>query len=208
MTRLRFDEIQRSQYRRLCEELAPLAAAGGLVDVTVPDLERLAELPAGTFSDRFSDLEDFLAAVWDAISAELEVLEDDAFSGSAPWRVRVRSVLEAQVDYFALHSDLARLYLAESVFAGERMQRRRRIAIGRMARMIDAGRCEGRRNGAPFAGADAVAGALWTQMAQVVRAGQPEELRERLPEFMYLVVLPYCGSAAAREELAAHSQSR
>lgn len=208
MTRLRLDQIQGGDYRRLCEELAELADGGGSGNVTLPDLERRAELPGGALSDHFGDLEDCLAAVWDTISAELEGVEEDAFSGAAPWRVRMRSVLEAQVDYFVLHADLACLYLAEPVFAGARMQRRRRNAIDRMARMIDAGRSESRRPGAPFAGADAVAGAVWTQMARVVRAGQPEDLRARLPELMYLVVLPYCGSDAAREELVVHSQSR
>lgn len=189
------------EHRRLCEAMVEAAAAKGYHELTEGDVEETAGLPPGSFSLFFGDLEACLAEVWDAISAELQILEEAAFRGPEPWRDRIRAVLEVQIEYFVEHPDLARLYLAEALFGGAMLQRRRSIAIARLSSMIDAGTVESEVEGEPFRGADAVAGGIWGQMVQAVRAGEPGRLREELPELMYLAVLPYLGTAAARDEL-------
>jgi AcrR family transcriptional regulator len=197
----RFNHGRGDDYRGLCEAMVGVSAAKGYHELTVRDVEKAAGLEPGSFERVFPNLEACLVAVWDAISAELLVLEEAAFGGSAPWRDRIRTVLEVQIEYFVEYPELARLYLAESLFCGEMMKRRRGVAISRLARMIDAGQGERDADDDRFEGAEAVAGGVWGQMVQAVRAGEPKRLKEELPELMYLVVLPYLGRGAARREL-------
>jgi hypothetical protein len=54
---------------------------------------------------------------------------------------------------------------------------------------------------APEFVAEAISGAIWRRVGQLLRSGRGAELPAQLPLFMYFAVLPYLGSAAAQAEL-------
>jgi hypothetical protein len=78
----------------------------------------------------------------------------------------------------------------------------------RLFDLIDLGRRERRLRGSiSRATAEAIGGTIFFQMYASYQAGSVDAVRARVPEMMYVAVLPYLGAEAAEEELHLVSQA-
>jgi AcrR family transcriptional regulator len=187
---------------RICDALIELVAERGYPQLTAAALQDRAGVDRETFERHFADLDDCFGMVWDELDSELAQRLFAAFSKSGPWRDRIRAGLAAELSFLSENETRARLYVSEPLFAGAGLQTRRRAAIERLTALIDLGSEEsGDRLSPPHSVAVGIAGAIWHHVRRLIQEGRGVELEAKLPEFMYLVALPYLGSKAAREEL-------
>jgi AcrR family transcriptional regulator len=187
---------------QICAALIEAVASRGYRMTSVGHVIERAEVDQDAFDRHFADLEDCFSSAWDAVDAELRGRMTAAFDGGGDWQDRLREALSAGLDYLAADEGRARIYVAEAVYVSEDLRDRQRGALARLSRMVDLG-----RDGAPepsrtLAGiAEAVSGAIWHRVQQLVQAGRTVELREEVPRLMYVAVIPYRGAAAAEAEL-------
>jgi AcrR family transcriptional regulator len=188
---------------RICAALTELVAARGYQSTSVDHVIELAGVERATFDRHFAGLEDCFAAAWDVVDAELRRRMAAAFRRRDDWQDRLRDAFLAGLTYLAADDSRARLYVAEVVYVNDRMRSRQRTALTRLTSTIDLGRAEAAdAERTPAEIADAISGAIWHRVHQLVQAGRGTELPDEVPRFMYLAVLPYRGAAAAQAELA------
>jgi AcrR family transcriptional regulator len=186
----------------ICAALIDAVASRGYRSTSVEHVTERAGVDQVAFDRHFADLEDCFAGAWDAVDAELRGRMAAAFARRTAWQDRLREALSAGLDYLAADESRAKVYVAEAVYVSEDLRDRQRGALVRLSRMVDLG-----RDGAPGPGrtpdgiAEAVSGAIWHRVHQLVQAGRSAELRDETPRLMYVAVLPYRGTAAAEAEL-------
>lgn len=141
------------------------------------------------------------AAAWDRVDRLLQERMIAAFCGEEPWRERMRATLAVAFAFLAEDPERARLYVVDSLFAGEPVHKARHLAIERLGDMIDGGSEEAMALARPPIVALGIAGAIWSHSHGLIRDGRVAELPGDLPQLMFFTVLPYLGTAAAHEEL-------
>jgi AcrR family transcriptional regulator len=186
----------------ICAALIEAVASRGYGLTSVSHVIERAGVDQEVFDRHFASLEDCFSSAWDTVDAELRERMTAAFNGSGEWQDGLRGALGAGLDYLAADERRAKVYVAEAVYVSEELRDRQRDALVRLSEMVDRG-----RDGAPgstrkLAGiAEAVAGAIWHRVQQLVQAGRSGELRQEVPRLMYVAVLPYRGAEAAEAEL-------
>ena len=182
--------------------LVEAVASRGYGMTSVGHVIERAGVDQATFDRHFADLEDCFSSAWDAVDAELRGRMRDAFVRRSDWQDRLREALCAGLDYLAADESRAKVYVAEAVYVSEDLRDRQRDALVRLSTMVDLGRDGAPDSSRKLAGiAEAVSGAIWHRVQQLVQAGRSAELREEVPRLMYVAVLPYRGAAAAEAEL-------
>jgi len=187
---------------RLCAALVEAVGGRGYQSTSVDRVVELAGVDHAAFARHFDSLEECFAAAWEHVDAELSRVMANAFGGSGDWQDGLRDALHAGLEYLAADERRARVYVAEAVYVSEELRDRQRDALGRLSTMVDRGRDGTSGPARTLAGiAEAVSGAIWHRVQQLVQAGRSAELREEVPRLMYVAVLPYRGAAAAEAEL-------
>lgn len=188
--------------RRICEALVEAVAQRGYQATSVAEISDRAGVEEAVFDRHFDSVEDCFAAAWEEIDRELGRRMDAAYSRGHDWQDRLRRALAAGLGYLASDEGRAKLYVAEVSFVSEAMRDRQREALARLSSTVDLGRAEESAPARPPAGiAEAVAGAIWHRVQQLVQTGRGAELPGELSRFMYVAVLPYRGAGAAEAEL-------
>jgi AcrR family transcriptional regulator len=190
-----------AERERLFAALAELVAARGYRRISVDHLVELAAVERAAFDSEFEGLEECFAAAWEAIDRELTRRMSMAYRRPEGWQEGLRAALRAGLGYLAGEDSRARLYVAEVVYVSDSMRDRQREALTRLSATIDLGREEAPAT-APEEISDAIAGAIWHRVHQLVQSGRGADLPGEVPRFMYIAVLPYRGAEAAQEELA------
>lgn len=124
-----------------------------------------------------------------------------AFDSRLDWPDRLRAALSAGMEILAADERRTKFYVSEVLRVDERMRDRQHLAMERLSVAIDMGREDPDFDQAPQGVAGAISGAIWHRVHQLVQSGRASNLPEQVPHFMYLAVLPYRGSDAARSEL-------
>jgi AcrR family transcriptional regulator len=192
----------RGERELICAALIEAVASRGYRMTSVSHVIEEAGVDQEAFDRHFTDLEDCFSNVWDAVDVELRGRMTAAFARRTDWQDRLREALSAGLEYLADDESRAKVYVSEAVYVNEALRDRQRDALTRLCTMVDLG-----RDGAPGSSrtlggiAEAVAGAVWHRVQQLVQAGRSAELREEVPRLMYVAVLPYRGAAAAEAEL-------
>jgi AcrR family transcriptional regulator/DNA-binding MarR family transcriptional regulator len=205
------------EYRRILLLRAAAAAVDehGYGAVTVAHITARAKISRRTFYELFVDREQCLLAVMEDIEQQLtNELRAVDLDGLA-WRERVRLGLWTVLRFFDREPGLARFCVVESGRGDDRMAAYRAELLARIAGVIAEGGEEGLLGEHSLLAAEGVAGAvvsiLSTRLAATGRraARRPRKdvqprgaLSDLLGELMALIVLPYLGSEAAREERA------
>jgi len=167
---------------------------------TVADAIAEAGVSRTTFYRHFADKHEcFLVAYDVAAERALATVEADC-EGERPWPERARSGLESLVELLAGDPELARVLVVEAVVAGADARRRQWAAIGRCARLLDAGR-ERRGHELPASTGLMAASAVTGLLFDEVQAGRTAELVERLPDLLFALFVPYLGPWDAAEEM-------
>jgi AcrR family transcriptional regulator len=184
---------------RICAALLTLIRERGYSAIHRDLLLRRADVSEEGFGRHFSDLQDCYAAIWEEIDEELERRMSSAYQAGGEWSERLRGAMRAALTYLATEEDRGRLYVGEAVYVDDVLRERQRQSVGRLSALIDRGRMDS--DTAPEFVAEAISGAIWRRVGQLLRSGRGAELPAQLPLFMYFAVLPYLGSAAAQAEL-------
>jgi AcrR family transcriptional regulator len=184
---------------RICSALLDLVRERGFAALDRDQLLSRAGVSEAVFLRHYEDLQDCYASIWEEVDEQLGERMAAAYGASGEWSEGLRGAMREALDHLAGDEDRGRLYVGEAVYVNDVLRERQRQAVGRLSALIDRGRrdsCE-----APEFVAEAISGAIWRRLQQLLRSGRGAELPAQLPLFMYFAVLPYHGSAAAQEEL-------
>jgi AcrR family transcriptional regulator len=191
-----------SERGQICEALIETVAERGYQSTNVYEVCDRAGVDRAVFARHFDSLEDCFAAAWEQIDVEIRRRMSAAYSQEGSWQHRLRLAFSAGLEYLGSDQGRARVYVSEVLYVNEAMRDRQREALARLSSTVDLGREEeGAGERTPPGIADAVAGAIWHRVKQLVQNGRGADLPEELSRFMYLAVLPYRGAGAAQSEL-------
>ncbi len=164
-------------------------------------LER-AGLDLAAFERHFRDLEDCFCEVYGEFQEELMKRMFAAISGEPTWRDRLRVMAYTMADYVSEDERRTQFIVVEVRSAGDRAIYMMSQGYERLFDLIDMGRRERPAAGSiSRATAEAIGGSMFFQMYSSYEPGSIDAVRARVPELMYMAVLPYLGPEAAEEEL-------
>jgi AcrR family transcriptional regulator len=187
---------------RICAALIEAVAERGYQSTGIEHVIERAGVDRPAFERHFDSLEACFAAAWESVDAELRRRMAAAYGRRGDWQDRLRDALSAGLEYLASDDDRARVYVAEALYVSERMRDRQRDALARFSSTVDLGRAAAGNSGRTPPGiAEAISGAIWHRVQQLVQAGRGAELPSEVSRFMYIAVLPYRGTGAAEAEL-------
>lgn len=194
---------QAELYRRWMISAALTSAeAEGLHSVTVARVTAGARVSRKVFYDTFSDVEDCIHAALELLLESAAARIAAAYGSRENWRDGVRAALEVLFALADRHRGLARVCVLESLAGGPRLRALRRRALTSAGEAIErAALGAGARRPSPLT-AEALPGAIAELLHARLEAGGPEPLSELTAPCMAIIVLPYLGARAAREELA------
>lgn len=146
-------------------------------------------------------LEPCFAELWEECRDELVGRAAAAFHAGPAWRDGVRAAAWEVCRWLREDEARARVLFLDICFADEPARARRDRLCADCAALLH--RIASGRAVVPVARehADAVVGAIWHRVAGVVRERDLDALPGLVPQLMFMVVLPYLGAEAAREEL-------
>jgi AcrR family transcriptional regulator/DNA-binding MarR family transcriptional regulator len=188
---------------RLLTAAEQIVRAGGVESLTVASLCSTAHVSRRTFYAVFADRTDCVLALFDALTDRATTAMAAACSGEQTWVGGVRAALTALLVALDRSPSLARFLIVYSAAGEPPMLTRRVKAIRRLARALDAGRpveLDG-SVGAPF-GSEAIVGAVASILHSRLLEDPVPSLAGLRGPLMGVIVLPYLGVEAAREELA------
>jgi AcrR family transcriptional regulator/DNA-binding MarR family transcriptional regulator len=215
-------EVQRA---RILAAMARVVSEEGIGSVTVARVVVRAGVSRRTFYEQFSDCEDCFLAVFDDAIVRAGAIANDTATASARqgWREQVRAGLGALLVFFGEEPSVGALLVVDALGAGPRVLERRAQILKELAAIVDRGRAEAQGGrgisspspSSPSLTAEGVVGAVLSVIhARMYEhgAGHPANGSRRsrrafaslsglLNPLMGMIVLPYLGQAAARQEL-------
>lgn len=195
----RVTEIQRV---RLTGAMGEVCVERGVLNVTVAHIVERAGVSRRTFYEIFGDRDDcFQAAFGEAIGRAEQYLAR-AYEPSANWAERIRDGLESLLHFLEDEPVMGRLLVVESLSAGPQTIRRRKDLLALVVAAIDDARHEAgaSQTTATALTAEGVVGGVATVVHDRMLAGEGGFV-ELINPLMSMIVLPYLGPTAAREEL-------
>ncbi len=175
----------------------------GYAQTTVGHITTRASVSRRTFYELFANREDCLAAVLEDLLGQIGIELAAANIDGLPWRERIRTGLWTILSLFDREPALARVCVVQALRGGPRVLQRREEIVTGLAAVVDEGRHEGPRGREcnPLTGEGLVGAAFGIVYARLLR-GEQRPLTDLLGELMGMIVLPYFGPAAARQEQA------
>lgn len=190
------------QRARLLTAAADALEQHGYARMSVAEVVGRAGVSRKTFYETFSDREDCFLALFEETIAEAGALLGAEYAKARDWRVGLREALACLLTLMDSEPALARLWVLESLRAGELVLQRRARVLEQLAGVLRAG---GSARKAGAGAPDTLAVGLVGGAVEVVRArlqSSPDAgLTDLLGALMYMLVLPYLGERAARAEL-------
>ena len=195
------EAVADSQRARILAAMIAVVAARGYSETRVVDVIGAAGVSRKTFYELFDSKEDCFLAAYDILVGQvLEEAETGfALTPGAAWPERVESGLRAVLGHLAAHPEEARFALVEVLAAGPKALARRDAALRQFTGFIEAGRSESTVD-LPGSTAQTIAGGINELLYSEVLHGAAARLPARLPELVFLIVLPFLGPARAAEE--------
>jgi AcrR family transcriptional regulator len=187
---------------RLLAVAEKLLADRPAAELSVEAVCRAAGVPDAQFGRLFSDSGQLLAAAFDRLVSELAAEMDGARRAESCWRDRVRAALEVMLARFDRARGLARFLIVDSLTFDPALLEPRASVLARLADELDAGHPE-TPGGAPPAsfGAAAVVGGVAAILHSRLQEGASQPLSALSGPLMGMIVMPYLGAHAARDEL-------
>jgi AcrR family transcriptional regulator len=155
-----------------------------------------------TFYEFFESRDDCFRAVFEQAVTEIAGVARVAYEETGgSWAQRLRAALVALLGFLELHRDIAVFTLGYLVQDTSRDPQSRALVLERLLGVVEWGRREAspRRQISPLAGEVIVGGALDVLHARVQKNSW--HLGALVNPLMWMIVLPYLGSAAAAREL-------
>jgi AcrR family transcriptional regulator len=198
--RVQVSEMQRA--RLLAAAVASFAELG-YARASVAHITARARVSRRTFYDLFSGREECLLAVLEGAVKRIEEELAVADLAGLAWRERVRGGLLVILSFLDREPVLARVCVVGALQGGPRVLEWRTELLAGLAEVLDQGRKESSRSRecTVLTAEGLVGAALAIVYARLSSNGRGREsLRSLSGELMSLIVLPYLGPAAARQE--------
>jgi len=197
--RVQVSEMQRS---RLLAAAVVTVAELGYSRASVAHITSRARVSRRTFYDLFENREDCLLAILEGAVEQISGEIAEANLTGSHWRDRVRGGLLVILSFLDREPVLARVCVAQALQGGPRVLQWREETLARLAEILDQGRGESARSReCTVLTAEGLVGAAFVIVNTRLSANKRREpLRNLLGELMSLIVLPYQGLAAARQE--------
>ncbi|HTT94819.1 MAG TPA: helix-turn-helix domain-containing protein [Solirubrobacterales bacterium] len=197
------EAVADAQRVRILAAMVEVVAARGYTETRVVDVIGAAGVSRKTFYELFDSKEDCFLAGYDILLGR--VLEEAeagfATDAEASWPARIEAGLRVVLGHLAAHPEEARFALVEVLAAGPRALARRDAALRRFTGLVETGRSESAAD-LPGSTAQTIAGGIAELLYSEVLHGEAARLPARLPELVFLVVLPFLGAERAAEERA------
>lgn len=209
--RLPANVVASEHHNRIVQATARVMRAKGYTATTIADIVAAAGTSRGVFYGHFQNKQEvFLAAQTMALEKGLTTASAAFFTGRR-WPEQVWNGLDALFGYLAGLPDLAHLMLIEPYAAGHAALDRIIDTMRTLSLFLEEGYHRGARaEKLPRTCSDAIAGAIHELLYHAAQNDRVEELRELLPQAVYVALAPFLGPAKARgivDELAAEHTS-
>lgn len=192
-------EIQR---RRLLAAAVEVVQDVGYARMTVARVIERARVSRKTFYDAFSDREECFLASFELALGHARGLAVEAYEREAGWCDGIRAALARLLIFTDEEPALAKLCVVEALGAGERVLERRAEVLEELARVIDRGRLVTQvAHEPPEVTAEGIVGAIFAVIHTRLLEPRQTSREHLLGSLMSMIVLPYFGASAARQEL-------
>jgi AcrR family transcriptional regulator len=220
------EDVAAIQRARMLAAMVDEVAERGSANVTVANVVGRSGVSRRTFYELFGDIRDCFLEAFDVALARASERVLQAYDPQADWRERVRAGLIALLEFVDREPDTGRLLVVDSLGVGAAALERRRPVVVRLNAVVDEGRalCKPSREPPPLVAEGVVGGVLSVIHTRLLaespseavgprRGAKPDtsgrrkraSLGPRLVELagplMSMIVLPYLGPPAARQEL-------
>jgi AcrR family transcriptional regulator len=197
--RVQVAEMQRA---RLLSAAVVSISELGYARTSVAHITSRARVSRRTFYDLFENREDCLLAVFDDAVRRVGGEIRAAGLAGCEWRDRVRGGLLVILSFFDREPALAQVCVVHALQGGPRILAAREGVLSRLAEVLDEGRGQSARSrDCTVLTAEGLVGAAFAIVyARLSADGSHQPLRSLVGELMSLIVLPYQGPAAARQE--------
>jgi AcrR family transcriptional regulator len=195
------EAVADSQRTRILTAMIEVVAGRGYTETRVVDVIGAAGVSRKTFYELFDSKEDCFLAAYDILLAQVLAAAQAGFglSPAAPWPERIETGLRAILAHLAAHPGEARFALVEVLAAGPKALSRRDAALREFTGFIENGRAESTID-LPGSTSLTIAGGISELLYSEVLHGGAARLPARLPELVFLIVLPFLGAERAAEE--------
>lgn len=191
-------EIQRG---RMLSSMVEAVAERGAGNVSVAHVVARSGVSRRTFYEIFRDREDCFLAAFDEAVERIAGVVLPLYRQRSPWREKTRAALAALLQFIEEEPGTARLIIVESLAAGPRSLEHRGRVLRHAIDAIDEGRDEGRATSEPPPlTAEGVVGGVLSVLHARLTAEASAPAVELLNPLMGMIVLPYLGPKAARQE--------
>lgn len=153
------------------------------------------------FYNDFSNKLDCYLQAYDATIERVEAGVREAASGDRAWRSELRAGLGAVLDFLDAEPNVGRALVVEVHAAGPEAMARRDKLVQRFGTYLERATAAGNGAPTPTIAPEAVAAGIHSVLHSRLANREDGKLRQLLPEFMYIAVLPYFGVEEARAEL-------
>jgi AcrR family transcriptional regulator len=184
---------------RIVQGAARVIRAKGYTATTIADIVAAAGTSRGVFYSQFQNKQEvFLAAQTMALEKGLTTASAAFFTGRT-WPEQVWNGLAALFDYLAGLPDLAHLMLIEPYAVGGAALERVIDTMRTLSLFLEEGYHRGpRAEQLPRICSDAIAGAVHELLCHAAQNDRVPELRELLPQAVYVALGPFLGPIEAR----------
>lgn len=188
------------QRTRIVQALAEEVVDKGYRDVTVAGIVKRAGVARNTFYDSFANKEECFLAASDLAGEEAMRRISEVVRAAPPtWPERVRAGLGAFLSFAASESDLARVFVVESLSAGPAAAERYERTVRAVVPFFRIGRRDiGHGDALPATLEETIVGGIFWVVYQRIVTGRADELEELLEEVVEFALTPYLGVGAAR----------
>jgi AcrR family transcriptional regulator len=194
----RVAEFQRS---RLLKAAVAVLAECGYGSMTATAVINRAGVSRKTFYDLFADSDDCVLAVIDDGLAQLAAVVSPAYEREGSWPECLRAALLELLAFVQREPEIGTLMVSYLIGFGPPAAEPRAGVLALLHGVVAAGRAQAqpRHELSPLAAEIVVGGALAVIHARL--RAQPQRLNELVNELMWMIVLPYLGSATAGRQL-------
>ena len=174
----------------------------GFEAASVEAIAEAAGVETAELLEQFEDKTDCFVQTQDAMGRRGIAVARAAFEEGSEWREGLRRSAYAIADFMQERPGRVRFGFFEPFAVGDRATGLHDRYLRLFSDLIDAGRdALDDPSSVPPETAQAVIGSITKMMFSLAGEGRPITPETAIPQIMYLAVLPYRGSEAAREEL-------
>jgi AcrR family transcriptional regulator len=197
--RLPREVTEQHQRDRLIAGVATAIAEHGYRNFTVGHVIAAAGVSRATFYKNFENGEEAVVIAHDAIFERFLGLVFRACNAATEWPFKVRSVIEAALDYAAAEPAQMGLLTLDPLSGDIEMAQRVLASADHLAALLSRGRALSDEAAAlPELIEKSVVGALTAIVSSRIAGGEAEQLPELAPQLVELALTPYVGAAEAK----------